>query len=775
MAERDLTPAQLKEKNKLLAQGKLTLEEQEKLHKLLNVQFSKSVDYLEKENNFLAEIAEKTKDKRIELELAANLQREALTKQEELLKKAIENGDETEALVEKWKLIKDSLEDANEKQSEYNKLIGEAESKAADMGKMLGLAASFEETAVGSAIKHGKAMATNAEYREKHIKQLGKTFSVMNIIASVGAKIFEVTLAMAKAYDTAQASFNKATGAAGEYNETINSLSHGSLALGVGVTEGAAALEKLYTGMASFSTLNKATAEDLARTTATLEQVGVESAVTAKIMNDLTKGLAMTAEEAMQMQKDLAEFDIGISPGQLAADFQASIPIMMKWGKTVGLQVFKKLEKQAKSTGLAMQDLLGIAGQFNTFESAAEMAGKLNAVLGGNMLNSVELVTATEAERIEMMRNAVFQSGQSWKSMNHLERQMFANIMTSGDMTKASKLLTHQTQEEIEAQRELSEMAAKSQDIMKKLEKAVMQLGIALGPLIDEVSIMITEFSEWADQNQETIKGWKDNIIFIGKLVGIIVILKLTVFPLIGFLVSLSMAASGTAPAITAVGAAAGQAGVSMTAGAGGLLAFGAAALMVGIGVGIAALGISAIAFAFSELDGGQILGAAAAIVAFTLAIVGIFMAVTNPLGAIGVGIVVALSLAFAAMGLGIAAAARELTNFGRIMNTVSASKSEAFKEMIDDFEDLVQAVGTVPQANLQNTAKLAAALAEATKIKATITTAPMASTAAEQRQRMSMPNRGQGSTTVILKLKDRVLAKGVIDSFEKEMDISLA
>jgi len=50
-----------------------------------------------------------------------------------------------------------------------------------------------------------------------------------------------------------------------------------------------------------------------------------------------------------------------------------------------------------------------------------------------------------------------------------------------------------------------------------------------------------------------------------------------------------------------------------------------------------------------------------------------------------------------------------------------------------------------------------------------------MASTAAEQRQRMSMPNRGQGSTTVILKLKDRVLAKGVIDSFEKEMDISLA
>jgi len=673
-------------------------------------------------------------------------------------------------IAEKKKKERDEeLERLDEIKKKHKEIIESGKKRATDLGKMLGLQASFEETAVGSAIKHGKQLLTNIEYRKEYLKQLGKTFSLQNIIASIGAKIVEQTIKMAIAYDQAQASFNKATGAAGEYNNVINNLSKGSLALGVGIVEGSKALQDLYEGMATFSTLNKNTAEDLARTAATLEQVGWEGRNTAQIMNDLNKGLGMTAEAAMQMQADLAEWNIGVSAKQLSEDFLKSMPIMMKWGETVGLQVFKKLEKQSKSTGIAMQDLLGIAGQFNTFESAAEMAGRLNAVLGGNLVNSVELVTATEAERIEISRNAVFQSGLEWKAMNHLEKQMFANILTQGDMTKAAKLLTHQTAKQIEEERELAEMAAKSQAIMDKLNKAMMQLAVALGPLIDKVSAAITEFHDWADANQEVIAGWYENIEAIIKVVGYFLVFKMVVLPLVGLFMGLAGVLTPMSGGIMLLGRAVGRAGIAMTKGALGLLAFGAAVTLVGLGIGLAAYGLAQIALAFSKLEGDQIWGATKAIAAFSLALMGIFFAVSNPLGVVGVGVVLALTLSFAAMGLGIAAAAKELSNFGSIMNNISVAKADAFKNIVDDFKGLVEAVERIPATKMQNTAKLAEALKEATKVQANIAVTP------PRQAVVAQPPAGGGltpGTCVILKLRERTLAKGVIDALTKEVSL---
>jgi hypothetical protein len=61
-----------------------------------------------------------------------------------------------------------------------------------------------------------------------------------------------------------------------------------------------------------------------------------------------------------------------------------------------------------KVTGMSMESILSITNKFDTFEGAAEMAGKLNAALGGNFVNAMDLMMATNpAERFEMIREMI--------------------------------------------------------------------------------------------------------------------------------------------------------------------------------------------------------------------------------------------------------------------------------------------------------------------------------------------------------------------------------
>ena len=107
----------------------------------------------------------------------------------------------------------------------------------------------------------------------------------------------------------------------------------------------------------------------------------------------------------------------------MAENFKQSQPIMVQYGKVVGNQVFEQLTKQAKATGVAFGDLLSIAGQFDTFEGAANAAGKLNAILGGNLLNSVELFDRKEGDRVMMLRRAVIESGRNFTSLGKFEQR----------------------------------------------------------------------------------------------------------------------------------------------------------------------------------------------------------------------------------------------------------------------------------------------------------------------------------------------------------------
>ena len=113
-------------------------------------------------------------------------------------------------------------------------------------------------------------------------------------------------------------------------------------------------------------------------------------------------------------------------------DLNQNFDIIATHGGKRGIEIFKQLAVEAKRAGVEMSDLLTVGKKFDTFEGAMESAGKLNFIPGGPLLNSMELLNATEEERIELLRKGMEQSGRTFSDLKRFERLAFANTLGVG-------------------------------------------------------------------------------------------------------------------------------------------------------------------------------------------------------------------------------------------------------------------------------------------------------------------------------------------------------
>ena len=97
----------------------------------------------------------------------------------------------------------------------------------------------------------------------------------------------------------------------------------------------------------------------------------------------------------------------------------------------------------SKITGIEVGRLLSITEKFDTFEGAAEQAGKLNAALGGNFVNAMELMTATDpVERFEMIRDSVLDAGLAFDDMSYYQRKFYADAMGLSDVAELAAVMS---------------------------------------------------------------------------------------------------------------------------------------------------------------------------------------------------------------------------------------------------------------------------------------------------------------------------------------------
>lgn len=418
-----------------------------------------------------------------------------------------------------------------------------------------------------------------------------------DLFKGVALKLIDVNIQFALEQDKVISNFRQQTGAGTEFNNVIRDTERATFAAGVTLEDTAQAVTALKNQFTDFTYLNQDTQKEVTKTTALLNQMGFDFSTQANIMQTATQAMGMTVDQSQDLLLDLASTarSLGIDINKLGADFEASKDFIVRFGDD-GQEVFEELAVQAKALGMELSGLIGVVEKFKTFDSAAQSVGRLNAILGGPFLNSIDMLNAAYEDPIEgikMLREGFDQAGVSIEDLSGAELEAFASAL--GMTTTETKKLLGATNEELEIQRikqdELAEQAAATQAIQEKLNNAMKGFYANLGPIVDGLTPLIDKLGGAAQAMGDFINSGAGIPTFMG-LIGALGGAG------IGLSLGLSKALQAATAAIPVVGPALAAAQAQMVnAFTGKALAFAGAGALIGGAIGVTAgIGVNAAA-----------------------------------------------------------------------------------------------------------------------------------------------------------------------------------
>lgn len=533
------------------------------------------------------------------------------------------------------------------------------------------------------------------EHLEEITRLQGKQIQDANKEKEVKEKIFSLvkqTYEMSKQYgqelEKHIIQISVLNGGYEKYKETIGSandlLYASTVGTGIMFSEANQSIQELSRNFIGLSTQSAESIANMSKGVAELGKLGVDAATASRGFDTLVNAMGKTPAQAYKIQESFVQMAAKnrLSLNAVTQAFGENSSRFVGYGDQM-TKVLDGLAEQSLKTGIAIGKLVGIAQQFDTFEGAAKAVGNLNALLGGDYLNSIELLTASDDERIRLLKEAVAASGMQFESMNRFQKMAIANAAGISDLNEASKLFgetslqnTKQQAQAAEVQKTLAEQAQSATLAMDKLKSTFNGLLLILEPIV-------TTFMEAVNVVANLVQGFKGLLEQMGLsptiaavvtssllailavvplLIGGFAVLAVTIGSFVTSLVSsiLPIKAFGpvVAEAIQKVGAAA-------TSGTVGLLALGGAIALIGIGIGAAALGLSKLVLAFKELGSEQATAAMWSIIAImsgftimvaSLAAIAIF-ATTPIAGLAGALLAIGGAVALIGAGIGIAAA----------------------------------------------------------------------------------------------------------------------
>jgi phage-related protein len=348
---------------------------------------------------------------------------------------------------------------------------------------------------IQESVKGGKSLGgALADVGKRTLDNVKNGLKFQNIAASMASKIIESTIKMVIDTDAALANFNEMTTAGGELNEMIFKTSMDTKEFGIGMKETVQAAQELYTSMSGFTELTSEAQGSMLELAAGMEKAGVSANDTGKLFDTAMKGFGMTVGEAENLSKELLATSqaLNVPAGQLTKNFNSAMNELAKYGPD-GIKVFKGLSAQAKAAGVEMSTLLSVASQFDTIEGAASATASLNAILGSN-INTMEMLNATEEDRIALLQQAVNATGKSFDEMDRFEKQAIASAAGISDMSEAAKLFNAETaafgaaadsMDEIgAAQADMAAATSAATSIGEKLTLMFEMMAVAVMPII---------------------------------------------------------------------------------------------------------------------------------------------------------------------------------------------------------------------------------------------------------------------------------------------------
>ena len=505
----------------------------------------------------------------------------------------------------------------------------------------------------------------------ERLKGLYKNFKahgLLNMAVGAGVGIFtgfiDTMISFTFAVDEGRSSMMKTTGVSREFATSITADAQAMSYYGVTVSDMGETVGALIPTFTDFTRLSDSQAASVRKTGDLLKKSGVSGQAYGQSLQVMTKAMGMGTESATAMNREFSSLAtaIGVTPQQMAEDFAGVGSSLAKLG-TEGPAAFKQLAMTSKATGLSIEKLLRVTDKFDTFEGAATQAGLLNAALGGNFVNAMDLMMATNpAERFGMIQDAILNTGLSFDEMDYYQRKFYAEAAGLEDVNDLALLMSGSLDEMSESAmkssdeiHELEKRTKAMQSIQEKFKTLMMSMIPVLEPLIDDLHTLINEYTQNEDKMktlQDTFKSFGSAIVFVvSNLENFIYgFLILTGVKMLAGLASLVMQMGffgATAPVV----------GTGAKMASGGILAFGAAILLAGAGIKLATEGIASMAAAFALLNPKQlnalneaIAGLLTTFVIFSAVVMGVSFAAKA-----AVGPMLAFGGAIALIGLGIA------------------------------------------------------------------------------------------------------------------------
>jgi len=192
----------------------------------------------------------------------------------------------------------------------------------------------------------------------------------------------------------------------------------------------------------------------------------------------------LTGKESSQFTKEIAATadTLNMSLPAVMKQFAGMEDKLAQFGPNAA-DAMRELMVVSRNTNIPMNDLLGTLDKFDTFDEAATAAGQLNAVLGGEFINDMELLNASlEGDTLGVMtivQDALENSAVGWDDMGAAQRAALseasgigmANLarIARGDLTADMAVSTDAAMTEARAK----EQAAQGRGIQRNIAQSL--------------------------------------------------------------------------------------------------------------------------------------------------------------------------------------------------------------------------------------------------------------------------------------------------------------
>jgi hypothetical protein len=473
-------------------------------------QREKNLNLLEKEIKYYDKLATQAKSEQDRSKNELKTLQAKIDKQKQLVKEGKAEKDSVTVLEEEYEKLDKTIKNAKETASELVGAFGDLlKGNLTDGLKKLGgaLAKNLKNKLMDRFTDSIFSMVRAGPKGIAALAGIAAAFVAIGVAVAITMKIVKMAIAVVDASNA----FQKATGTSNEFASSLVTVGNEARKFGGTVEEVSASFQSLFTNVSDFTMMSKASREELIKTNTVLSKLGIANDDLAKSQQFMIKTMGQSAEQAAATSRELAAFasDIGVAPSKMMSDLASAGPQLAKFGRDA-TSTFKDLAQTAKITGIEINRLLAITDKFDTFEGAAEQAGKLNAALGGNFVNAMELLTETDpTKRFEMMTGAIKDAGKSFDEMTYFEAKFFAQAMGLSDVSELALALSGNmdqvgkfTKKSSDEYERLAQRAAKVQSFQEKMNTLMAQLIPIVEPLVNGLMRM----SDWMAEHMEAVK-----------------------------------------------------------------------------------------------------------------------------------------------------------------------------------------------------------------------------------------------------------------------------